>query len=448
MAISKIQNGQKGLEVRTILNKMVDSVNTLESKDPVKLNITPEMIAQATDNGVAPNSGSVKGLGEGWWVIPEANTGITGRPKGSQGDLIYFRQGVGHVGSRGGTSYSVSWALGKNKDNEDTLWVAYRDGTAWTSWWPIRNISGSTIPADIAALKAGNTQILERISKLETDLGNIFAPTQSAFDTEVTKLINAKLAPPLKDIENLFKLHTVFTYKDRISPSFPVDTAYGGYYITLYDLTATTTISPPKPSMTLADGTVLVIENQDTNNSIKLTSNTGETVNNGQTYGLPAGNFAMLVKVQTDWKLLYSGYFPSSLSDIVTAIETNLKNKGWGPLSGKPSGGSPDLPQQPLPKIVVMFHDALPTSLADDTAVTSTNGEAQLQRTEATPMRIWVLVENNNDEADRVKTISVNGGIPAVWQPRDLVLNGDKYRGFYSAGGYTETQVSVKVNFE
>lgn len=128
-------------------------------------------------------------------------------------------------------------------------------------------------------------------------------------------------------------------------------------------------------------------------------------------------------------------------------IEKALKGKGWGPLSGGMSGGGSDLPPLRLPKIVAMFHDSIPTSLTENSAVTSTNGKATLHRAQVTPVRIWVLVENNNDEASKVKSIAINDGIPAVWQPRDLVIDGDKYRGFYSAGSYTETEATVKVNF-
>ena len=158
---------------------------------------------------------------------------------------------------------------------------------------------------------------------------------------------------------------------------------------------------------------------------------------------LPAGTTADQVEAALKTK----GWGPIPAQLTVDDVEAALKAKGWGPSSNpRPQGGG-DQPTLQLPKIVVMFHDGIPTSLTDNTAVTSTTGTATLHRIPTTTMRIWVLVENDNDEASKVKTISVNDGMPAAWQPRDLVLDGHKYRAFYSAGGYTETDATVKVNF-
>ncbi len=110
-----------------------------------------------------------------------------------------------------------------------------------------------------------------------------------------------------------------------------------------------------------------------------------------------------------------------------------------------PKGGGGDKPVLQLPRIYAMFSLSTPTSLSG--AVTSTNGKVTLHRIPTTRSRVFILVENENNEASKVKTISVNGGWAAAWQPRDTVIDGKKYRAFYSAGAYTEKTLDLVINF-
>lgn len=174
--------------------------------------LTADKINQAIDHGTASGPGSVKGLAEGWWVIPATDPTLTGRPSGAIGDLIYHTHRI--ATGVGKQSYAMGMALGKNKDNQDAMWVTYRNKAGWTSWWEVKNLSGAgstTLRQDIESLKQGQTAALARISTLETDLGNIFAPTRSTFDLEANRLIDAKLAPVIAgeisapDVENYLK---------------------------------------------------------------------------------------------------------------------------------------------------------------------------------------------------------------------------------------------------
>lgn len=203
MTIGKIINGMKGLEARQILNQVIDEVNNLAALTPQsKFTADATQIANAMDNGKYTGSGSIKSLTEGWWVIPQSNTQVTGRPSGSQGDLIYFTQDVA------GGSYAYGFALGKDSQGVDTMWVQYRDGNSWTAWWPVKNLSQLTptgnIPTElqqeIANLKASQANAIERIKLLETRLGGIFAPNQASFDRAVQAIITPELTNVEKEI--------------------------------------------------------------------------------------------------------------------------------------------------------------------------------------------------------------------------------------------------------
>lgn len=288
--------------------------------------LTADMVSKAIDHGEATNGASIKGLADGWWVIPASATQITGRPSGSQGDLTYFKQSVGK-------SYTVAMAFGTDKNGASAMWIKYKNVGDWTSWLPITSSEDLTvIQSDLAALKIGDAAAISRIERLETQIGKIYAPSKALFDSEANTLIDAKLAAyvPTKDPQ----IAQLQQELDELKRRLPVTPGGGGV--------------------------------------------------------LPVAK----------------------------------------------------------PEITVMFTNRIPSSITDDSPVSSTTGEVRMTRADSTPLRLWVLVGNENDEADRVKGISVNKGMEAVWQSRDIVIGGNKYRAFYSAGAYTETEVLVQVNFE
>lgn len=275
--------------------------------------VSASEIAKATNMGEFTGSGSLKSLSYGWWVVKITNTNVTGRPSGSQGDLIVFKQGVSGSSSKPG--YGVLLAFGKDSNNKDSIWAEYRDGAQWTPWFKVNDGVGtpvdlSLINRAVGVLQSRTATMANDVSTLKTDVGNIYAPSKTVFDTAVNALIDAKL----------------------------------------------------------------------------------------------------------------SAFVP----------------KGGG-------GGDHHVVQ--LPRIYAMFSNQVPTTLSVDGTVTSTNGEATLNRIPSIRSRVFVLVENDNDEASKVKGISVDGGMSAAWQPRDITIGGKKYRAFYSAGAYTEKTLKVTVNF-
>lgn len=344
MAINKIVNGMRGLAVRTILNQVIDEVNNLASLTPTpKFKVDAQTIANAVDNGIASGAGSIKTLSQGWWIIPETNLQLTGRPSGSQGDLIYFTQDVG-----GGNDYAYGFALGKDKQGVDTMWVQYRDGLQWTAWWPIQNLKALTPTGDIptelqqeiANLKVGEQNAIERIKLLESRLGGIFAPNQAAFDRAVQALITPELTPIEKKIEdNTNKIEALGT-------------------------------------------TALTLD---------------QIANHFKALGwgpLPTDQPKPVVSEKVEYFTVYSNVFPTVASTLKSADEvTTLSRVG--------SGGS----------------------------------------------RIFVVVKNDKGQGGRVTGISIDGGISAHWDHRDITISGVKYMAFYSPSAFYEQSNTVRVNY-
>lgn len=286
-----------------------------KSNATVAAQISANDIRNALDRGEY-TSGSLKTMGYGWWSVKATNKNVTGKPRDSQGDLIVMHQKVS--GNAGKPNFGVMLAFGQDTNGDSAQWAQYRDGTKWTPWFKVVDINSAGTHVDIAAINKaiadGATRVAAMendVSGLKTQIGDIYAPSKTVFDTAVNALIDAKLA--------------------AITPSH---------------------------------------------------------------------------------------------------------------------GGGGDKPAITLPKIYAMFSNNVPTTLAVDGAVTSTNGKATLTRIPTTRSRVFVLVENDNDEASKVTGISVDGGLSSAWQPRDIVIDGKKYRAFYSAGAYTEKTLRIKVNFE
>lgn len=344
MAINKIVNGMKGLNVRTILNQVIDEVNSLATLTPEpKFKLDAQTIAGAMDNGIASGAGSLKTLGQGWHVIPASNAQMTGRPSGSTGDLIYFTQDVG-----GGTGYSYGFAIGKDKQGVDTMWVQYRDGSKWSSWWPVQNLKQlvptgdvpTEIAQEIANLKQGQINAIERIQLLETRLGGIFAPNRASFDRAVQGLIQ----PELTKIE------------EKI---------------------------------------------QDNTQSIQALGATALTLDQ---------------------------------------VSTHLKALGWGPL--------PTDQPRPVPdgdvEYFAAYSNVFPTTMG---ALKPASEVTTLTRSGSGGSRIFVLVKNDAGQGGRVTGISIDGGIAARWQHRDVTINAQKFMAFYSPSAYYEQTNTVKVNY-
>lgn len=268
------------------------------------MTLTAEQVARATDNGTAPDSGSIKGLADGWWFIPSTNSNVTGRPSGSTGDVTILRQKL-TAGNK--TNFVVILAFGNDANDKPAMWAQYRNGGKWTSWFQVNQSADLTaLTADVAALQAGEPGQLARLNRLETAIGQIYSPTKLAFDDAVNALIDAKI----------------------------------------------------KSSQ-------------------------------GDAPALPTG----------------------------------------------------------VPKIYAEYNTAFPTAIGVGGQVSSTSGIITLNRADSTTKRIFILVPNDANQAEDVTGFSVDGGLKALWDARDINIDGKKYRAFYTPGGYTEQTNRVRVYF-
>lgn len=148
-----------------------------------------------------------------------------------------------------------------------------------------------------------------------------------------------------------------------------------------------------------------------------------------------------LGKLQTAIGKIYSPGDKAAFDTAVNAlIAEALKN--YVPKSG---GHSSDKPDTVYPRFYAQFLNTWPTDFTN--AATSTNSEVTLLRIPDTPSRIFITVENDNDEASKVKGFKFNSKQEMSLNFRDITIGGKKYRAFYTAGAFTEKSVEIEVDF-
>lgn len=158
---------------------------------------------------------------------------------------------------------------------------------------------------------------------------------------------------------------------------------------------------------------------------------------------LKAGDATLVTEVSQLTSTIGAIYAPTKLAfnkAVTTLITAALAN--YTPV--KPGHGG-DKPALVFPRFYAQFSLGVPTDFTG--ATTSTNAEATLLRIPTTRERIFISVENDNDEASKVTGFKFNNKQEMSLAHRDIVRNGKKYRAFYTAGAFSEQKVDIKVDF-
>lgn len=134
----------------------------------------------------------------------------------------------------------------------------------------------------------------------------------------------------------------------------------------------------------------------------------------------------------------YTPWIKLSVTDILTVaqVEKYLTDKGWGPIPGGTVKPTPA-----VPKIYATFSTSFPSTLSEMTS--SDAPTITISRTNSDAERIFVAVKE--DVGRKVSGIKVGTGLAASWQYRDMNIEGEPYRVFYSDGGYYTKQETITV---
>lgn len=172
---------------------------------------------------------------------------------------------------------------------------------------------------------------------------------------------------------------------------------------------------------------------------------------------LKSGNLEILSKLKNLKTSLGDIYAPTKNSFetstnalITSALKTHkdiLQSEGWGPLGDVPGAGNLPLPKN-ITKIYATYSVNLPTTIGSVEQVSSTTGTLDLRRNDASLKRIFVMIPNDQNQANDVTGFVVDDGIKAKWTSLGSNINGKDFKIFYSPGGYVNKNNQVQVLFK
>lgn len=180
--------------------------------------LTSTEVSKALNNGVVPEiPGSIKGLGDGWWKLLKDNLQVTGRPSGTNGDLLILKQ-------KAGPSSSFILVSGQDTNNKPAIWMQSRIASQWTDWVKFHTdaVTGDDLETEIQnvlraiALMQGRIEALENAEKALTPL------TIDQIETQ----LSAKGWGPLP------KSTPIPSSKDRPSKPTGIPKVWAGYSLT------------------------------------------------------------------------------------------------------------------------------------------------------------------------------------------------------------------------
>ncbi len=192
--LSTLSTEEMALEKKvTDLEKEVAALSGGAAPTPT---FDPSMFQSAVDHGYAADDQGIKSskTADGWWIFKDLSS-VSGRPAGSIGDLIAFKNTISTANAA--FKHTFVMAIGQDQDLEDAIWFMYRDGTAWSSWFRETGNDKKQIDSivkDVGSLKQGNAVAVSRLDAVQTAIGKIYAPSKLAFNKAVTGLISAALA--------------------------------------------------------------------------------------------------------------------------------------------------------------------------------------------------------------------------------------------------------------
>lgn len=135
---------------------------------------------------------------------------------------------------------------------------------------------------------------------------------------------NTKELTRLKTLIN-DEVNDVFSYRGSNAPTLPA--AKKAYYLSFYSLESSQILNL---TAGLAVGTVVVIDNTDGANALKIAPQNGELINGNAVLSLnvAANSMIFLVKIADGWQIAYQGLVLKDLKTLTDTIKANIPPTG------------------------------------------------------------------------------------------------------------------------
>lgn len=353
------------------------------------------------------------------------------------------------------------------------LAVHYSNGTTQELALPESAPSGA--PVDLAPLQQELTTLKQKLTAMGVNIQDLTAK-YGALNHQISQI------------------GKVYAYRGSSQPAYPSDTR-AAYFVTLSQATGNRmSLRLPKPADDLLDGTLFMLVNENYQTAVLINAQQdGYTISDSDSLNVPPNNqFALLVKMGSNWEKIAGGFIPSSMLSIVgsvrsqviqdlqsdtpmrQAVETDFNNFLANKLSdqdtldslatsldpflsklGFTKGGdiTPSAPSAPIApahrpadsgsmvETFTTWGDDYPTSLSG--AVRSDSGQVTVDRETTDAEHVYIAVPY--DDGSKITAIGRVGGIPSVWPSKDVTIQNRPWRVFKSPNLLYEQQATYQI---
>lgn len=363
----------------------------------------------------------------------------------------------------------------------------HASGGVWAKFAPVGEVHPSYVGAyatiqDLqAALSAPNDGDIAIIGKQKFyiyDSGNWDALITSASGTDTAQTtkntadiaqIKSAMTATAKELKKL-EFHDIFQYRGKLLPTLPAWPARG-YFINVYALSNNEIFALPEVvgAEKTRKGTIFYLNNEDSNNSIRLTVATGK-INGSSSVNIPSGNVVILSKTDDGWQMLLDGFFPPSKASFISDIKRDLagelhtteeetalinnwlanpttqanldkiiKNLGY-----EKTGSSGGLDPASV-RIHIGTGDDYPSDFSQETAEYAPHETMTIEDLDLDPKKVWIAVPTSIQT--KVTGISANEGLAARWSSTRITVNGEFWTVFLSPTRLADTQINFNLRW-
>ena len=335
--------------------------------------------------------------------------------------------------------------------------------------------------AVVAVSQSGNVITFQHAdgAKHSITVGGGGSPVPAGLQGEITDLEN-KLSAQGLDVAGLKSqlgtlshhvdsLSGVYSYRGTTAPqSYPKD-AKPAYFLNIHNSQSSQIAKMPNPDDKISDGAVYFLNNENDSSTVTINSIAGESIDKATHANVGPLQFRMLVKNGNEWVTTATGYIPSNLSDlthrVLATVSDQLHTKQqildiinqW---IANPTTkglldhiitqlgyakGSGDHPKPSEVKIHYGTGDDYPTSFTSETGEFAPHQPLVVNNLDKNPKKVWIAVPD--PYKSKVTGISANNGLAALWQSKNIAMDGKQWTVFISPTALADDHISFSIKW-
>lgn len=284
---------------------------------------------------------------------------------------------------------------------------------------------------------------------------------------ETTLKINVIVATIRQLLSNLDP-RPVFEYRGADLPTLP-NRPQSAYFLDVYAMSQNGRFDLPYFADTpIRGGAVFYLSNNDADNSIRVYPQGGETISGSSNINVPPGNVFAIAKTQSGWQLLFNGYMPPAIGNLMSRIRQEIADdlhttaeieaiiNSWlaNPTTqanldkimtalGYEKTGSSTGPDPSTVRVHFGTGDDYPTDFTNEVGEVAPHEDMIITGLNNNPRKVWVAVPQ--ELAIKVSGIKANEGLPARWPFSKATINGGEWTIFQSPTRLADSRIDLDI---